>query len=248
MAKKQKQIVLEGRNMVFDALNSKQTIEAVLLSSTTLSDPKIVEIQKLAHKKGVRIQTLKPNDLLKIASSRNPQGVVAYMSEPEQPALEDILKEKRNAFILLLNKIDYEQNLGAILRTAWASGVDAVVASPNGVSEVTSVVAKVSMGAVAYVPLISMSLFQAIKLIHQYAVPLVGIEVDMGETIYETNLRGPIAVLMGGEEVGVTEPLIKECDVLANIPINKELASLNVSVATAVVLFEKIRQEKTLLK
>ena len=186
---------------------------------------------------------VKPDDLLNFAASKNPQGVVALMNIPETPNLELILKNKRDAFILLLNKIDYEQNLGAIMRSAWATGVDAIVASPNGVHELTTVVAKVSMGAAAHVPLIGMSLFQAIKLIHEYAVPLVGIEVDMGESIYKTNLRGPIALLMGGEEVGITEPLQKECDLMANIPMNKELASLNVSVATALVLFEKRRQE-----
>ncbi len=229
--------------MVHDALNSPQTIEAVLISSSVIHDPKIAEIQKLAQKKGARVQMVKPNDLTKYSESRNPQGVVAFMVEPEQPGLEQILKEKRDVFILLLNGIDYEQNMGAILRTAWGAGIDAVVASPNGVHKITSVVAKVSMGAAAYVPLIGMSLFQAIKLIHEYAVPLVGIEVAQGESIYKTNLRGPVAVMLGGEEIGLSEPLMKECDLLAHIPMNQELASLNVSVATAICLFEKCRQE-----
>ncbi len=241
-----KQIVLEGRNMVRDALNSPQTIETVLISSSVTADPKIGEIQKLAQKKGVRVQTVKPDDLNKYSESRNPQGVVAIMSEPDQPSLEQILKEKRDVFVLLLNGIDYEQNMGAILRSAWGGGVDAVIASPNGVHKITSVVAKVSMGAAAFVPLIGMSLFQAIKLIHDYAVPLIGIEVLEGKSIYETNLRGPVALMLGGEEVGLSEPLMKECDTLAHIPMNRQLASLNVSVATAICLFEKRRQEKAL--
>ena len=232
--------------MVKDALNSEQVIEVVMISSASLKDPKINDIEAAAKKRGVRIQMVKPEDLQNFAGSKNPQGVIALMDIPEVPSLEEILKNKRNAFILLLNRIDYEQNLGAILRSAWATGVDAVVASPNGVHQLSTVVAKVSMGAAAHVPLIGMSLFQAIKIIHDYAVPLVGIEVDMGEPIYKTNLRGPIAFLMGGEEDGISEPLIKECDLMANIPMNKELASLNVSVASALVLFEKFRQEKTL--
>lgn len=243
MKKIPNKIILEGRNMVHDSLNSEQVIEVVMLSSASLHDPKIKEIEALAKKKGVRIQMVKPDDLLNFAETKNPQGVIALMNVPETPSLELILKNKRDVFILLLNKIDYEQNLGAIMRSAWATGIDAIVASPNGVHELTTVVAKVSMGAAAHVPLIGMSLFQAIKLIHEYAVPLVGIEVGMGESIYKTNMRGPIALLMGGEEVGITEPLQKECDLMANIPMNKDLASLNVSVATALVLFEKRRQE-----
>lgn len=237
-------ITLEGRNMVHDALNSDQKIATVLLAIQTLGDPRIREIENLARKKNVAIQKVDSEELIKMCDSRNPQGVVALMGIPETPTLEQILKEKRNVFLLLVNHIDYEQNLGAILRTAWAAGVDAVIASPNGVHEVTPVVAKVSMGGAAYVPLIGMSMFHAAKLLHKYAVPMVGVEVDMGTSFTETNLRGPVAFVMGGEAVGLSEPLQKECDIFVHIPMNKEVASLNVSVATALVLFEKQRQEK----
>jgi len=199
----------------------------------------------MAKRKGINVQILNSDELEKLAESKNPQGVIAMMEVPEESSLEQILRDKRNAFILLLNHIDYEQNLGAIMRTAWAAGVDAVVASPNGVHEITPVVAKISMGGVAYVPLIPMSLFQAMKLLHKYAVPVIGVEVDMGKTMYETKLMGPVAFLMGGEAEGISEPLQKECDFFVNIPMNKQVASLNVSVATALVLFEKIRQEKS---
>lgn len=230
--------------MVHDALTSGQKIASVLLATSTLSDPRIKEIESLAQKNGVSIQKVSPEEIAKMSDSRNPQGVVALMSIPETPTLEQILKAKRGAFILLLNHIDYEQNLGAILRTAWAAGVDAVVASPNGVHEITPVVAKVSMGGAAHVPLLGMSMFQAIKLLHKYAVPVVGVEVGMGKPFTETNLRGPAAFVMGGEAVGLSEPLQRECDLFVNIPMEKEVASLNVSVATALVLFEKLRQEK----
>lgn len=230
--------------MVHDALNSDKKIASILLAVQTLSEPRIREIENLARKNNVPVQKVTSEELLKMCDSRNPQGVVALMEIPEVPTLEQILKAKRDVFLLLVNHIDYEQNLGAILRTAWAAGVDAVIASPNGVHEVTPVVAKVSMGGAAYVPLIGMSMFQAAKLLHEYAVPMVGVEVDMGEPYTETNLRGPVAFVMGGEAVGLSEPLQKECDIFVNIPMNREVASLNVSVATALVLFEKLRQEK----
>jgi 23S rRNA (guanosine2251-2'-O)-methyltransferase len=237
-------ITLEGRNMVHDALLSDQRIASVFLATSTLGDPRIIEIENLAKKSGVQVLKVSPEEIAKMSDSRNPQGVIALMSIPETPTLKQILEEKRNAFILLLNHIDYEQNLGAILRTAWAAGVDAVIASPNGVHEVTPVVAKVSMGGAAYVPLLGMSMFQAIKLLHEYAVPVVGVEVDKGKSFTETKLTGPVAFVMGGEAVGLSEPLQKECDLFVNIPMEKSVASLNVSVATALVLFEKLRQEK----
>jgi len=231
--------------MVKDALSSSQNITSLMVASGSMKDQKIIEIVEMAKRKGINVQILNSDELEKLAESKNPQGVIAMMEVPEESSLEQILRDKRNAFILLLNHIDYEQNLGAIMRTAWAAGVDAVVASPNGVHEITPVVAKISMGGVAYVPLIPMSLFQAMKLLHKYAVPVIGVEVDMGKTMYETKLMGPVAFLMGGEAEGISEPLQKECDFFVNIPMNKQVASLNVSVATALVLFEKIRQEKS---
>lgn len=244
MNKKNEFITLEGRNMVHDALESGQKIVSVLLASNTISEPRIRDIENLARKKGIKIQKVSSDEIEKMSDSRNPQGVIALMSVPETPTLEQILKTKRNVFVLLLNHIDYEQNLGAIMRSAWAAGVDVVIASPNGVHEVTPVVAKVSMGGAAYVPLIGMSMFQAIKLLHEYAVPVVGVEVAMGKPFTKTNLKGPVAFVMGGEAVGLSEPLQKECDIFVNIPMEKSVASLNVSVATALVMFEKVRQEK----
>ena len=244
MAKLADFITLEGRNMVHDALKSGQKISTVMLATATISEPRIREIENLARKNGVQVQKVSTDEIERLSDSRNPQGVVALMEIPETPTLEQILEEKRNAFILLLNHIDYEQNLGAILRSAWAAGVDAVIASPNGVHEITPVVAKVSMGGAAYVPLLGMSMFHAVKTLHKYAVPVVGVEVDMGTVYTEQNLTGPVAFVMGGEAVGLSEPLQKECDLFVNIPMNKEVASLNVSVATALVLFEKTRQER----
>ena len=229
--------------MVHDALNSDKKIISLCVAATARGDQKVQEIESLAKKKEVVVRIVGADELLKMAESKNPQGVVAIMELPDDLSFEQILKNKRDAFVLLLNHIDYEQNLGAIIRTAWAAGVDAVVVSPNGVHEVTPVVAKVSMGGAAHVPVFGMSLFQAIKLIHEYAIPLVGVEVEKGKSIYETNLKGPIALMMGGEEVGITEPLMKECDLMTHIPMVGKIASLNVSVATAIVLFEKLRQE-----
>ena len=242
MAKTADFITLEGRNMVRDALMSGRRVNTLVIGSGSAHDPKVKEIEKLARDRNINVQIIRSEELEKMSESKNAQGVMATMEAPEVKSFEQILRDKREILVLLLNHIDYEQNLGAIMRTAWAAGVDVVVASPNGVHQVTPVVAKISMGAVAYVPLIPMSLFQAMKLLHKYAVPVVGVEVGMGKSIYDSKLTGPMAFLMGGEAEGLSEPLQKECDSFVNIPMKKEVASLNVSVATALVLFEKVRQ------
>ncbi len=246
MAKIADSIILEGRNMVHDALMSGQNVSLVMIANNSKNDPKIKEIESLARKNDVKVDYVWADELLKLSESGNPQGVITSMSIPETPSLEQILKQKRNAFVILLNHIDYEQNLGAIMRSAWAAGADAVVASPNGVHELTPVVTKVSMGAAAYVPLIGMSLFQAVDLLNKYAVPVIGVEVNMGKVYTEAKLTGPVAFLMGGEAIGLSEPLQKVCDSFVNIPMTTGVASLNVSVATGLVMFEKVRQERNL--
>lgn len=243
MARTVTQLNLEGRNMVHDALMSEMKIRKVKIATTLRDDPRIKEIVSLAKQKGVVLELVRGEEIER-ESEGNAQGVIAMVDIPEPLSLEELLKKKRDAFILLLNRIDYEQNLGAILRSAWAAGVDAVVASPNGVHELTSVVAKVSMGGAAFVPLIGMSLFQAIDLLEKYAVKIIGVEVKMGEIYTQANLKGAVAFLMGGEAAGISEPLVKKCNGFINIPMIKGVASLNVSVASALILFEKVRQER----
>ncbi|OGG05614.1 hypothetical protein A2872_00655 [Candidatus Gottesmanbacteria bacterium RIFCSPHIGHO2_01_FULL_42_12] len=232
------QIILQGRNTVHDALKSDKIISKIVIADDVEYDDKIAEIESLAKTKGVPIAVISARKMSNIA-----QGISAVMEVVTRPSIESILKSKENPVILLLNHLDYEQNLGAIMRTAWAAGVDAIVCAPNGVHEVTPVVSKVSQGAAAYVPVIAQSLFQAIDVLKRNYIPVVGVEVGLGEVYYKQNLLGPVAFLLGGEAKGLSDPLMRHCDVIINIPINENLASLNVSIATAVILFEKQRQE-----
>lgn len=231
-------IILTGRNTVCDALRSDKTITKVIISEDVEYNDKIGEIEKLAKEKNIPISIINPRKNFDDA-----QGVSALMEEPRHLSIDQIIKSKENPVFLLFNHLDYEQNLGAILRTAWAANVDAVVCAPNGIHKITPVVSKVSQGAAAYIPVIAQSLFQAIDVLKRNFIPVVGVEVGAGEVYFKQNLTGPVAFLFGGESKGISDPLMSKCDLFINIPINKNLASLNVSVATAIILFEKLRQE-----
>lgn len=237
-----KQIILEGRNTVHDALTSSKKVVSVAIAGESVNDPKIKEIINLAKQKNVDINIVTSKQLKHRSKSFNPQNILAEV-ELEDLSLENILDQTENPLILLFNKLDYEQNLGAILRTAWGAGVDAVVVSPQGVHKLTPVVTKISMGGSVNVPLLAESLFPALKLLKERGIPIVGVESGMGEVYSNQNLIGPLALVFGGEDSGVSEPLKKYCDVFIHIPMNSELSSLNVSVATAIILFEKLRQD-----
>ncbi len=235
-------IQIYGRNMVKDGLMSEARVSGVMITNQVRNEVKIKEIIQLCETRKIQVTFAASEVVEKMTGTTTHQGILANIELPEA-SLTDILT-KKNPLILLLHHIDYEQNLGAIMRTAWASNVDLIVASPNGVCEVTSVVAKVSNGGAVYVPLVAMSLFNAIALIKKAGFPVVGVEVDKGEVYTKADLTGGLAVLMGGEAVGLSEPLIKDCDRLVHIPMAGGIASLNVSVATALILFERMRQRR----
>lgn len=240
---KLKIVTLEGRNTVHDAILSDKKVTRVFIAKESSQDPKIKEIIGLAYKKGVSVNFIPARELRNKATSPNPQNILAEM-EIAQVSLKEIIEKNENACILFFNRLDYEQNLGAILRTAWGAGVDAIVVSPSGVHQLTPVVTKVSMGAAAYVPVIAESLFPALKLLKDEGIPIVGVEEGLGIPYYEQNLLGPVAFVFGGEDSGLSEPLKKYCDLFIHIPMQSTLSSLNVSVATAIIVFEKLRQEQ----
>jgi len=242
-----KYIILEGRNTIHDALSSGKKIKSLTIARESSHDPKIEEIIMLAKKKNVAFSILPSKQLKHKTGSEKAQNVMAEMDiEPLtlKEVLESASKKGKDPFIVLFNRLDYEQNLGAILRTAWGGGIDAVIVNPGGVHELTPVVTKVSMGGAVYVPLISESLFNSLKLLKDYGVPIVGVESGMGTVYSELTLCGPIAFVFGGEDSGLSDPLKKYCDVFVHIPMQSKLSSLNVSVATAIVIFEKLRQER----
>jgi len=240
--KANKTIDIAGRNSVAVALTSDKQFVNLYVEAASKADPKVQEILKTAQGKNVSIEVVDSEELDKRFET-NTQGVVLVVDAGETVTLKQILDKKRDPLILMFNHLDYEQNLGAILRTAWGTGVDAVIANPSGIHEVTPVVSKVSMGGAAFVPLISMSLFQAIDQLKDAAVEVVGVEVGQGSGYYQKDLTKGMALLFGGEAVGISEPLSRRCDSFINIPMLGTLASLNVSVATAIVLFDRLRQK-----
>lgn len=238
-----KKIILEGRNTIHDALTSDKKVVSLSVAGESVDDPKVKEIMDLARKKDVTVNIVTSKQLKHRSRSFNPQNILAEL-ELEDVSLEEILDAKENPLILLFNKLDYEQNLGAILRSAWGAGVDAVIVSPQGVHKLTPVVTKISMGGSVNVPLLGESLFPALKLLKDRGIPIVGVESGMGEVYSNQNLIGPLALVFGGEDSGISEPLKKYCDLFIHIPMHSDLSSLNVSVATAIILFEKLRQDR----
>ena len=243
---------LMGRNAVREAIKSGRSIDRILVIPE--QDGSLREITTLAreHNHVVRTTDRKRLDELCMPFGHggkpgNHQGIIAMVPDIEYATLEDILalaKERNEPpFILLLDEINDPHNLGSMLRSAACAGVHGVVLPKRRAASVTAAVAKASAGAVEYVKVAKVvNLSVAIQKLKDAGVWIAG--ADMGGTaMAQVDMTGPLAIVIGNEAEGLSRLVREGCDHLVSIPIRGPMESLNASVAAAVLLFEKNRQD-----
>jgi 23S rRNA (guanosine2251-2'-O)-methyltransferase len=175
------------------------------------------------------------------------QGVVALCTETTRPEdLEDILAHvDATTLLLLLDGVTDPRNLGACMRTAAAAGVNAVVVPRDRSASMTDVASKAAAGAAELLPLIAVTnLARAMDQIKEAGIWIAGATGDADRSIFDLDLRGPLAWALGAEGSGLRRLTRERCDWLARIPMHEQAESLNVSVATGVCLFETVRQRR----
>ena len=167
------------------------------------------------------------------------------------PALDEedlypLVQDNKDAFILILDCVQDPHNLGAILRTADAAGIQAVVAPKDKAVGITDTVRRISVGAADHVPFIQVTnLARTMEKLKAAGLWLVGTSDRATKSIYELDLKGPLGLILGAEEKGMRRLTEENCDFLASIPMAGKVACLNVSVATGVCLFEAVRQRRS---
>jgi 23S rRNA (guanosine2251-2'-O)-methyltransferase len=238
---------VETKNGVLELLEQGVPFIEINIAHNAHIDPKTREIKRLAQLQGIPVRIVMRNILERQSQTTSVESVVGILPKYESKSLKAILeesREKKNKSVLLLDGIEYSQNLGSILRTALAAGVVAVVIPASKGVEINSEVTRISMGASEVVPVVYMSIYSAIEVLKDYDFRIVGVDMSGEKNHYGTNLWGDTALLFGGESKGSTEQTLKECDEIVKIPMKGAIGSLNVSVSVGVVLFEKLRQEK----
>ena len=209
-------------------------------------DQRVQKIIDAAKGAGIDVKVLDKKNLDKLCSG-NHQGIVAFV-EPGKRYSEADLYEiidglKHDPLILVLDGVTDPHNLGACLRSADAVGADALVIPKDNSASVTDVAKKVACGAAENVPVISVTnLSRTLKKMQAKGLWVSGAAGEAEHTIYETSLTGPRVIVMGAEGPGMRRLTRETCDELIKIPMHGSVSSLNVSVATGVVLFEVIRQ------
>lgn len=245
------EFTIEGRNAVIEAFRSGKPIDKVFILDGCQDGP-MVTIRREAKKKDVMIKYVTKERLDQMSETGKHQGVIAYAAAYEYAEVSDILekaKEKgEDPFIFILDNIEDPHNLGAIIRTANLAGAHGVIIPKNRAVGLTATVAKASAGALNYTPVAKVTnLFQTIEELKKEGLWFVCADMD-GEIMYRQNLTGPIGLVIGNEGEGVGRLVKSKCDLVARIPMQGDIDSLNASVAAGVLAYEVVRQRMQVKK
>lgn len=233
-----------GRNAVLEAIKSgNRTINKILVSKTAHGSS-ISEIIKLAKMKGIVINNVPPEKLDKF-EQENTQGVVAEVSSTNYVELEDLIdtvKNKKNGLLLLLDSIEDPHNLGAIIRNAVCFGVDGIIIPKWRSATINETVERTSAGAIEHIKIARVTnSSQAILKLKDNGFWILGAE-NGNNKITDTKIPFPAVLVMGSEGFGIHQKIKEKCDFIITIPQKNTISSLNVSCASAVILYEISKQ------
>jgi 23S rRNA (guanosine2251-2'-O)-methyltransferase len=237
--------MIYGTRAVIEAILAGKNIEKVMIQSG-LSNDLIKELIAVAGNNNVPIAFVPPEKLKRL-STKNHQGVICLVSSISFASADNLIykayNEGREPFFLILDRITDVRNFGAIVRTAECAGVDGIIIAEKGNAPITSDAMKTSAGALNHVPICrEKDMKKILTLLHDNGIRLVACTEKTEKSIYEVNLTGPLALILGSEEDGVSDTFIREADELARIPLKGKIESLNVSVAAGIALYEAVRQ------
>lgn len=242
--------MVAGRNAVMEALKGSRSVNKLMIANGS-TEGSIKEIIAVAKEKGVNIQYWDRSKLDSIARGIRHQGVLAQVAPVQYAELDDILQvaKDRNEppFIVLLDELEDPHNLGAILRTADAAGVHGVLIPKHRSCPLSATVAKTSAGAVEHVPVARVgNLVQTIKKLKQEGLWVAAADMD-GKDYYDTDLTGPLLLIIGSEGQGVGRLVKEQCDFVVRIPMVGKINSLNASVAGSILMYEAMKQRRKAL-
>jgi 23S rRNA (guanosine2251-2'-O)-methyltransferase len=234
-----------GMRAVIEAIKADKEIDKVILQKG-LSNELYNELRNALRGKEIPIQIVPPEKLKRI-TTKNHQGVVAYLSEVVYYSTEDLLQEVFESgkvpLILILDRITDVRNFGAIARSAACAGVDFIIIPYRGAAQINADAIKTSAGALHSIKVCKEdNLKTTIDYLKEYDIQIVACHEKTETLMYDADLKKATAIIMGSEENGISGEYLKRSDVAIKIPMVGQIASLNVSVATGIVLFEVIRQ------
>lgn len=240
--------LLIGRKPLLEALEQGTAIEKIFLLRTA-TGPDINTIKQLAKERNIPISQV-PVEKLNSFTRAQHQGVVAWTSLLEyvelQQAISHVVEKGETPLLILLDGVTDVRNVGAIARTALCCGAQGLILPTSSSASLTEEAIKTSAGALHKIMLCRIpSVPQAIDVLRLNGIQVMGTEMRGSVPVFETDLTIPSCIVMGAEDTGISKDVLKRADVLIRIPMAAKFDSLNVSVATGMILYEALRQRMT---
>ncbi len=234
-----------GMHPLLEALEAGREIDKILLKRGLRSE-EVSRISTLARERTIPLQIV-PEERLTRLTRKQHQGVIAFISEIEYTPLETLIpmlyEAGRSPFVLLLDGLTDVRNFGAIARTAECAGVDALIIPERGSVTVTADAIKTSAGALHRLPVCRVSsIMSAVSLLQASGLKIVAASEKARDVYTETELRLPLGLVLGAEDEGVSEEVLRRADHIVRIPQVGAIGSLNVSVAAGILIYEIVRQ------
>lgn len=235
--------IVAGRNAVAEVVRSGREIEYIMVAKG--AGGSLLPIIAQCRQMGLTVKEMPRNKLDLKLPGVNHQGIAAVVSSAEYSTVEDIIEranDLENKAILVLDEIADPHNLGAIIRTAEAAGIAGIIIPKRRSAGLNSTVAKVAVGAVEYVPVARVAnIASTLEKLKEHGYWVYGADMD-GEDIYQTDMSGKSAIVIGSEGFGISRLVKEKCDVIVKIPMFGKINSLNASVAAGIMVYETVRR------
>ena len=240
----EKNTEIYGIRAVIEAINSSKDIDKVFIQ-TGLKGKLIGQLESLIRKNKINFSYV-PTQKLDRLSKKNHQGVIARIAPIKFYTIDsfsDVLEKSNNPFVLILDQISDVRNFGAIIRTAEISGVDGIIIQNSSSAPVNSDTIKTSAGAIFNIPICKVNhIKDAIYHLQSMNISIISASEKSEKNIYDVDLKGPLAIIMGSEQKGINKSVINLSNESVKLPMYGKIESLNVSVACGIFLYEVVRQ------
>ena len=241
--------VVEGRNPVIEALRSDRTVKRILLANGVGQSAAVEKIFRLARERGMTVERVERREVERLSVTGKSQGVVALAGPKGYVGLKRLLEigaqRDEATLLVILDGIQDPHNLGAIIRTAEASGVHGVVIPEHRSAGLSAGVARASAGAMEHMAVARVpNLVNVLERLKKQGVWTVGVDPKGTSDFTEVNYQQATALVVGAEGKGLSRLVKERCDALARIPMRGRMASLNASVSAALVMYEAMRQRR----
>ncbi len=240
-----KKNIIVGRNPIMEALKAGSNIDKIICNRMSTGET-MNDIKELAREKGIPVHHV-PNEKLNSLTNTQHQGIIAFKSavtyQDLQQVIDWVIEKGETPLFIMMDGVTDIRNIGAIVRSAVCCGAQAIIIPEKGVGALNEDAVKSSAGAFEHIQICrEMSLPHAIDTLHLNGLKVYSSEMKAPKKVFEVDLTEPCCIVMGGEDKGIQQHIVKTSDEVFSIPMKNNFDSLNVSVAAGIILYEALRQ------